>query len=53
VFSNRASLHRECTGADVLVGAVLIPGGATLQIITRDTIGATGPKRVFVDIPYR
>jgi alanine dehydrogenase len=50
VFSTRASLERECAGADLLIGAVLVPGAATPRIITREMIRSMGPKAVFVDI---
>lgn len=50
VFSTRASLQRECAGADLLIGAVLIPGAATPRIISREMIHSMGPKAVFVDI---
>ena len=50
VFSTRGSLERECAGADLLIGAVLVPGAATPRIITRDMVRSMGPKAVFVDI---
>jgi alanine dehydrogenase len=48
--STDESLKRACSGADLLIGAVLIPGAATPRIITREMIRSLGPKAVFVDI---
>jgi alanine dehydrogenase len=50
VYSTRGSIERECTGADLLIGAVLVPGAATPRIIDRSMIKALGSKAVFVDI---
>jgi alanine dehydrogenase len=50
VHSTRASLERELTGADLLIGAVLVPGAATPKLLTREMIRLMGPKSVFVDI---
>ncbi len=48
--STPASLAKGCSQADLLVGAVLIPGAATPRIITRDMIRSIGSGGVFVDI---
>lgn len=50
VLSTPESLLRGCAQADLLIGAVLVPGAATPKIITHDMIRALGPSRVFVDI---
>lgn len=50
VVSSPQALREECNGADLLIGAVLIPGAATPRIITREMIRSMGPKAVFVDI---
>jgi alanine dehydrogenase len=50
VYSTKGSIERECAGADLLIGAVLVPGAATPRIIDRAMIKALGPKAVFVDI---
>jgi alanine dehydrogenase len=50
VYSTKGSIERECSGADLLIGAVLVPGAATPRIIDRKTIQALGSKAVFVDI---
>lgn len=48
--STPESLKESFTGADLVIGAVLIPGAATPRIITRDMIRSMGPRAVFVDI---
>jgi alanine dehydrogenase len=50
IASNAESLKAACKGADLLIGAVLIPGAATPRIITREMIRSMGPRSVFVDI---
>lgn len=50
VISTPESLMHGCSHADLLIGAVLVPGAATPKIITREMIRALGPRRVFVDI---
>jgi alanine dehydrogenase len=50
VYSTRSSIEREVENADLLIGAVLIPGAATPRLITRELIGALGKGAVFVDI---
>lgn len=49
-LSSDDSLREACQGADLLIGAVLIPGAATPRIITREMIRSLGPRAVFVDI---
>ena len=50
VISTPQSLSQGCANADLLIGAVLIPGAATPKIITREMIRSLGPRAVFVDI---
>ncbi|MCB0317764.1 MAG: alanine dehydrogenase [Bdellovibrionales bacterium] len=50
LFSTPASLARECANADLLIGAVLIPGAAAPKLITRDIIKSMKKDSVFVDI---
>ncbi|MEY4700273.1 MAG: hypothetical protein RL326_460, partial [Pseudomonadota bacterium] len=50
VVSTPDTLKDACKGADLLIGAVLIPGAATPRIITREMIRSMGPRSVFVDI---
>lgn len=50
VVSTPQSLAESCKDADLLIGAVLVPGAATPRIITREMIRSMGPQAVFVDI---
>jgi alanine dehydrogenase len=49
-LSSPEAIKKACANADLLIGAVLIPGAATPRIITREMIRLLGPKAVFVDI---
>lgn len=50
VISTPQLLSASCKDADLLIGAVLVPGAATPRIITRDMIRSMGAQGVFVDI---
>ena len=50
VHSTKASLEREVASADLLIGAVLIPGAAAPKLITREMIRSMKKGSVFVDI---
>ena len=50
VHSTKASLEREVAMADLLIGAVLIPGAAAPKLITRELIRSMKKGAVFVDI---
>ena len=50
IFSTPVALEREVARADLLIGAVLIPGAAAPKIITRSMIRSMKRGSVFVDI---
>jgi alanine dehydrogenase len=50
VMSNKASIDEYVTKADVVVGAVLIPGGRTPHLISRDLVKKMQPGSVIVDL---
>jgi alanine dehydrogenase len=50
IHSTKASLAREVASADLLIGAVLIPGAAAPKIVTTEMIKSMKPGSVFVDI---
>ena len=50
LFSTPGSLARACAKADLLIGAVLIPGAAAPKLITKDIISSMKQNSVFVDI---
>jgi len=48
--SNYHNLLSALGRADVLIGAVLIPGHSAPQVITREMLGAMKPRSVIVDV---
>jgi alanine dehydrogenase len=49
-FSNRANLHETVCEADLVIGAVLIPGAAAPKLVTRDMLACMKPGAVLVDV---
>ncbi|MBN1410040.1 MAG: alanine dehydrogenase [Spirochaetales bacterium] len=50
IMSNRINIEKELPDADVVIGAVLIPGGRTPCLITRKMLSIMKPGSVIVDI---
>ncbi|HET9653369.1 MAG TPA: alanine dehydrogenase [Usitatibacter sp.] len=50
VFSNRDSLERHVLSADLVIGAVLVPGAAAPKLVTRDMVAKMKPGSVLVDV---
>ena len=50
VMSNRANLEEEITSADLVIGAVLIPGAKAPRLISRDLVAAMRPGAALVDL---
>ncbi len=50
IQSNRASIDHYVLGADLVVGAVLIPGASAPKLVTKDMVKAMRPGSVLVDI---
>ncbi len=50
VVSNALELDRAVTGADLVVGAVLVPGARAPKLVTDDAISRMRPGSVLVDI---
>jgi alanine dehydrogenase len=50
LISNPVNIANACTSADVVVGAVYVPGGRSPQVVTRDTVKAMKPRSVIIDI---
>jgi alanine dehydrogenase len=44
------NLHRACAYADVLIGAILIPGERTPVVITRSMLSQMKPRALFIDM---
>ncbi|MGE5097743.1 MAG: alanine dehydrogenase [Betaproteobacteria bacterium] len=50
VFSNRDNLERHVLSADLVIGAVLVPGAAAPKLVTRDMVKRMKPGSVLVDV---
>ena len=50
LYSNRHNIIRELKDADIVVGAVLIPGDKAPRLITRDMLKLMQPGTVLVDV---
>lgn len=50
VYSNADTLERAVQTADLIIGAVLIPGASAPRMITREMLGTMIPGAVIVDI---
>jgi alanine dehydrogenase len=49
-FSNKANLADCVAGADLVIGAVLVPGAAAPKLVTRDMLATMKPGAVLVDV---
>ncbi len=49
-FSNRANLAECVAQADLVIGAVLIPGAAAPKLVTREMLSTMQPGAVLVDV---
>jgi len=50
VMSNRANIEEEVTHADLVIGAVLIPGARAPRLVPRTMVAAMRPGSALVDI---
>ncbi len=50
IFSNRETLEQYVLGADLVVGAVLIPGAAAPKLVSRKLVSEMGSGSVLVDV---
>ncbi|MFQ5773171.1 MAG: alanine dehydrogenase [Kiloniellaceae bacterium] len=50
IYSTVDSIETHVIGADLVVGAVLVPGAAAPKLVTRDMVRRMRPGSVFVDI---
>jgi alanine dehydrogenase len=50
LYSTVDALETAVTGADLVIGAVLVPGAAAPRVVTRDMVRAMRPGSVIVDI---
>jgi len=49
-FSNEANLTEMVSHADLVIGAVLVPGAAAPKLVTREMLGNMKPGSVLVDV---
>ncbi|MXP26342.1 alanine dehydrogenase [Altererythrobacter indicus] len=49
-FSNKVNLHDSICEADLVIGAVLIPGAAAPKLVTREMLKDMKPGAVLVDV---
>ena len=49
-FSNAGTIENAITDADVVIGAVLVPGASAPRLVTRDMLGLMQPRAVLVDV---
>ena len=49
-FSNRANIQQMLCDADLVIGAVLVPGAAAPKLVTREMLGCMKPGAVLVDV---
>src|SRR6266550_2721410 len=50
LFSTVENIEREVVAADLVIGAVLVPGGAAPKLVSREMVRAMRPGSVLVDI---
>jgi alanine dehydrogenase len=50
MLSTQYNINRACSFADVLVGAVLVPGVRTPIIVTKDMVSHMKPRSVIIDM---
>ena len=50
IFSTRAAIAEFVRRADMVIGAVLVPGASAPKLITREMLGSMKPGSVIVDI---
>ncbi len=49
-FSNKANLADSIADADLVIGAVLVPGAAAPKLVTREMLSSMRPGSVLVDV---
>ena len=49
-FSNRSTIQQMICDAELVIGAVLVPGAAAPRLVTREMLGCMKPGSVLVDV---
>ena len=50
IFSTKASIEKHVASSDLVIGAVLLPGGAAPTLVTKDMLAKMQPGSVMVDV---
>jgi alanine dehydrogenase len=50
LYSNSEQIERAVTSADMVIGAVLVPGAKAPKLVTRDMLGKMQPGGVIIDV---
>jgi alanine dehydrogenase len=50
LYSTRENIEQQLAGADLVIGAVLLPGAAAPKLVTREMLGLMKPGTVLVDV---
>jgi alanine dehydrogenase len=50
LYSTRNAIEREVAGADLVIGAVLVPGAAAPKLVSREMVGKMRNGSVLVDV---
>ena len=50
LYSNAGTIERAISEADVVIGAVLVPGASAPKLVTRDMLGLMQRRAVLVDV---
>lgn len=50
MIASKRNIERACHFADVVVGAILVPGGRTPVIVSRETLRAMKPRSLVIDL---
>jgi alanine dehydrogenase len=50
LFSDRHTIRQKLRDTDLLIGAVLVPGGLAPRLVTREVLGLMKPGSVIVDV---
>ncbi len=50
IYSTKQAVAKACTQADLVIGAVLVPGAAAPKLVTREMVKTMKPGAVLVDI---
>ncbi|MEM6857757.1 MAG: alanine dehydrogenase [Pseudomonadota bacterium] len=50
LYANQGTIETTIAEADIVIGAVLVPGASAPKLVTRDMLGLMQPRAVLVDV---